>query len=146
MAGWRDDVSEQAGNDLDKLYFAAVEMAKKLLEKNDELFPVGVALMLDGTTEYVGVDAAVLGATPTATDVIDALYDTFRSFAPTFRAVGMAIDIHIATLDTDAIDVRMEHSEGFGLAVQLPYRQDAATGEYVYAAAIATDHERSVWP
>ena len=135
--------------DLDLLFDHLIKLAQKLLQENGEFLPLGAVVETDGQVRYVAAmnDKEYPGAQP----LLDILTAEFRSMAASgaIRASGICLDV-LVTPDhdapkRDAIQCRMEHSNGEALDVFMPYSKDPS-GSFRYEEVYATKFEGCTFP
>jgi hypothetical protein len=105
---------------------ALLGMARTLLSKNGEFFPIGATMKLDGGVGFVAVQDG--DEHPPSQKVIDALTGTFRAQAKLneVKVTGLAYDVRTippgGSAKVDAVAVRLDHVGGESLVVFFPYR------------------------
>lgn len=118
MTSWRDAASQQAQDDLDRLFNVALEHATHLLRDGNRLIPFAAAVTDDGGAEVL---PTLVTDTHSARVVLDRLYAATRQQAERYHAVAFAAGI---TLDgAPAVRVEAEHCEGIAIALRVPYRR-----------------------
>jgi hypothetical protein len=102
-----------------------VPAAMHLLEKNGAMYPIGAAMLSNGSVSAVGVYDG--DEHPSSQKVIDGLNEALRAGARKgrYKATGIAVDIRVVppgeSEKTDAIEVRLEHVSGYSVQVVYPY-------------------------
>ena len=135
--------------DLDLLFDHLTKLAQKLLQENGAFLPLGAVVETDGQVRYVAAmnDKEYPGAQP----LLDILTPEFRSMAASgaIRASGLCFDVLVTperdAPKRDAIQCRLEHSNGEALDVFMPYSKDPS-GSYRYEEVYATKFEGCTFP
>ena len=102
-----------------------VPAATHLLEKNGAMYPIGAAMLSNGSITAVGVYEG--DEHPSSQKVIDGLNEALRAEARKghYKATGIAVDVRAIppgeSEKTDAIEVRLEHVSGYSVRVVFPY-------------------------
>jgi hypothetical protein len=130
---------------MDRLFEAAMSLAKGLLGKYGQFIPVSIQLDADGRQRVVTADP---GPEADVRGIHDRIYQGMRSHAETIRCVAVATDVRIGGSDpTDAIRIHLEHRDGPSIAVYAPYTmrrrlrgRDVQLGELQ-----AGPDERRIW-
>jgi hypothetical protein len=123
-----------AQTELFQLATQLIAMAKALLAKNGEFFPIGGAL--NAQSEFQPRAAYDGRDNPPSTDLMQMLWEGMQLEAATgkIRACGVCADVRIPTDDgtgkTDAILVVLEHRETPPVNVFVPYRKSGKRFEY----------------
>lgn len=120
MASWRDTTSPEAQADMDGLLEPALGFAQQQLEKRREFFPF--AVVVDRTGEQRMVAAATEDERPESGEVIRLLTAGLIHDRSELRAAAVVADVRLPELGTDAIRLTIEHAEGLGLEILVPYR------------------------
>ncbi len=146
MGSWRDRASQQAQADLDGLLDAALGFAQHELDSHGEFFPYAVVIDTRGQTETIAARPDADDDQPNSTAVVDACVAAVTSQPEFIRACGIITDVRLPNLNTVAIQVELEHSEGHALTVQLPYmmKRRGRTIEFGQLRAVAG--HRRIWP
>lgn len=134
--------------DLDLLFDHLIKLAQKLLQDQGGFLPVGAVVEADGQVRYVAAmdDQEYPGAQP----LLDALTAEFRSMAASgaIRASGICFDVLVGpdsdAPKRDAIQCRLEHSNGEAIDVFTPYSKDLS-GSFRYEEVYATKFEGSAF-
>ena len=144
MTSWRDQLSQQAQDDLDDLLNVVLPFAEQTLGRYGELHPYGAARASDGSTVLLAADPG-LGEHPPAQAVYDSLHEGARRDRDRFRAVAIASDVRIED-GSDAVRIDTEHREGVALTLLVEYAldRDAKTATLGEMYVIETDPV--VWP
>lgn len=144
MTSWRDDASAQAQKDLDGLLGAALGFAQQQLETHGEFFPYAAAIGSDGQAELVAAQPDD-DEHPASADVIDACIAALISKRDHLRAGAIVADVHVRELDSDAIRVDLEHSEGHALTILLPHTPKRAGNGVDYGSIQAQPGQTQIW-
>jgi|SRR5580698_8124242 hypothetical protein len=135
--------------DLDLLFDHLIKLAQKLLQDQGGFLRIGAVVEADGQVRYVAAmdDKEHPGAQP----LLNALTAEFRSMAASgaIRASGICFDVMVAPNSDapkrDAIQCRLEHSNGEAIDVFSPYSKDLS-GSFRYEEVYATKLEGSTFP
>ena len=135
--------------DLDLLFDDLIKLAQRLLQSQGGFLPFAAVVETDGQVRYV---AATNGEEyPGAKPLLEILTTELRSMAASgaIRASGICFDVLVApnpdVTKKDAIQGRMEHSNGEAVDVFMPYVKDLA-GSFRYEEVYATKLEGSTFP
>jgi len=113
--------------DSEKLMNAILPLAEKMLRQYGEFYPFGGYMKLDGTIVNVGA-ADPDTDRPKSKDLIYILRNSFQEMARTNQCKAIAIVFDVAVtlpksnLKSDAIQVCVEHADGYSVEVFFPYR------------------------
>lgn len=114
---------------------ALLPVAKKMLKKYGEFYPYGGYMRLDGSIDHVGV-ADQDTDHPKSKDMIYVLQCSFQEMARAqqCKAAAMVFDVTVTLPNSerksDAIQVCVEHTDGYSAEVFFPYQ--IANGGVVY--------------
>jgi hypothetical protein len=106
---------------------ALVPVAEGMLRKYGEFYPYGGCMMLDGSVTQIGACDSDTDH-PKSSDLLFVLRDSFREMARQRRCKAVALVFNVSiTLPnsgekTDAIQLNIEHAEGYAVEVFFPYR------------------------
>ncbi|MCP3883154.1 MAG: hypothetical protein GY701_32860 [Sulfitobacter sp.] len=142
MTSWRDSASQQAQDDLDELLNASLPFAQQLLDRHGEFFPFAATMTASGETRLVAGDPDQ-GEQPNSTDVLQTLAAGLRSELDQLRATALISDLRL--VDSDAVRVELEHSEGHALAVLLRYKKRRLRRGADYGDLAAAPADRQIW-
>jgi hypothetical protein len=142
MTSWRGDASQQSQDDLDRLLNIAIEFAQQMLAKHGEFYPYAAAISENGSPSMIDADLGV--ENPTSSSVRDAAFQTLREQRDELRAAAVVTDIRLPELDTDAIQVELEHAEGSSIKILLPYAMKRR-GRLEYGQIQAQPGTPKVW-
>lgn len=128
---------------LDDLLDALLPMARGLLEKHGEFFPLGAVMGQDGKVTMVAGDTGT--EHPPSEEVIELLRTAMRREKDNYLAVGVCYDVRVRTRagaePTDAICASLEHRSGMAVDVVEPY---AKRGNKVDYGSLAAQQGRRV--
>ncbi|QKT06008.1 hypothetical protein HUN08_01485 [Gordonia sp. X0973] len=129
-------------DDLDALAGRLVDLATSLLAESHEFLPVAMAVSKAGDIEVIAPN--ILSDAPnTPSSVSQANLDGIRSIRDSVRAYGEAVNVRLPTLDSDGIDIALEHEDGTALSVTFPYVLTQETLEV--GRPTASSGETRVW-
>ena len=115
------------------------------LDRHGEFYPFAVSPDADG--EIAMVAASPDGSEhPASTDVLDLLYEGLVARATSLHGAAVVADVTRRAVSTDAIRVEIEHREGVGLAVFLPYSRKRLGRGVRYGDLEVEPGERRIWP
>lgn len=143
MSSWRDSASQESQDDLDNLLNAVLPLAQQLLDDAGEFYPYGADITLAGATEMVMGHPGTGGDNPASADVINVLWEGFRTKADRLRAAAIVADFRMA--ESDAIRVELEHRDGHALVVIMPYRTDPQRQSIEYLELRAGSGSQRIW-
>ncbi len=127
-------------NEVEKLMNELVPFAKRLLAERGEFYPFGGYLKPDGEIVHVGVEQAGTDK-PKSTDLFQLLKQSFQIKAQDdeCRATAILADVRVvppnSSHKSDAIQVLLDHQDGYTAAVFYPYTK--ARDNIVYEAIFA---------
>jgi hypothetical protein len=113
--------------DSEKLMNAVLPLAQRMLRRYGEFYPFGNYMKPDGTIVEVGA-ASPDTDHPKSKDLIYLLRSSFQELARTNRCkvVALVFDIAVpvpkSTRKSDAIQVCIEHEDGYSVEVFFPYQ------------------------
>jgi hypothetical protein len=145
-SSWREATSEGAQADLDALAEVSLDFAQHMLGKRGEYYPFAAGVTTAGEIEMINVGPDVVGEHPASTDVINALCGLLNGMREELRAAAIVSDVRLTELNTDAIDVALEHAEGTALTVQLPYPKRRLRRGIEYGRMHASAGQARIWP
>jgi hypothetical protein len=129
-----------AKQESEKLMNAVLPLAEKMLRQHGEFYPYGGYMKPDGTVVDVGADDPDTDR-PKSRDLIYVLRSSFREMASTnqCKAVAIVFDVVVNLPDSDrksdAIQVCVDHADGYSAEVFFPYQ--IVNNEIVYEKAFA---------
>lgn len=145
MTSWREQASAQSQADLDGLLNVALGFAQQQLTEHGEFFPFAVGVTTAGEAEMIAARPDITDEQPRSADVIDACLDQLAARRGELRAAAVVSDVHLPDLNTDAIDVALEHAEGQALKLQLPYSKRQFRNNIEYGQLRAAPSSLRVW-
>ncbi|HEY4269816.1 MAG TPA: hypothetical protein VGM94_16660 [Galbitalea sp.] len=145
MTEWRETVSDDTQDDLDRLADVTIAAARNFLDRNGQFIPFPMAVKADGELALVGLTQPDTPEYPVVQDVVDGIVDLFRDRRDSIRALAIASDVTIPSEQVDAIEVRLEHRDGIAITVLVPYRADPLDDSYEYDEPRAQEGERAIW-
>ncbi len=134
--------------DLDELMNAMLPLAPELLRKHGEFLPFAGSMSSSG--EIAHVAGYTEDERPSSQEVINLLTGGLRKQAKSgdLRAGAICLDVRTVPPDqtdkTDAICVRLEHSNGEAVHVFLPYRK-RFLGKHKFGDLFAATGERDIF-
>jgi hypothetical protein len=145
MHSWRDALSAAAQADVDRLLDNGLRLAQQHLVAASEFDPFAIIVAVDGRLLAVDLDTSELGKHPDAEAISLAARAQLRHLAPSARCTALVTNTRLSRERTDAIEVRLEHREGVGLIVLLPYKRPKFGGTTQYGEPAAYPGAREVW-
>lgn len=145
MSSWRDTASPQAQQDLDTLLDTALGFAQQQLDRHGEFFPYAVAIDTSGQVETIAARPDSTDERPTSADVIESCIAAVISQRDYTRACCIVADVRVRDLDSDAIQVDLEHTDGQALTVLLPYVKKRLSRKIEYGQLRARSGQRRIW-
>ena len=140
--------SMTAKEQVERLMNAIIPFAKQMLHEHGEFFPYGGLIQSDGS--IVDVSAAEDGNDrPTSGALINILREDFKNRARSrsIIAAGIVADVKVMSPDTgtktDAIQVNLEHKDGYSAEVCFPYAID--NGEIHYGQIFAQQGRNEIF-
>ncbi len=130
-----------ASSEANEIFNAAREFAELMLKTDGEFIPFGVSVSPDGTVSMVAGDIGL--EQPPSQEVINLLQSSFIDSLSNSNllAAGVCLDVRIIppgqAEKSDAICVRVAHSNGEAMEVYVPYSGSVASG-YIYGQVFAT--------
>lgn len=129
-----DEGASTPRQEAEALMNLGLPFARKMLDEHGEFHPFGTAMKPDRTMEYVGVKDG--RETPPSRDVLDRMMAAFKEAAllGEYRAVAAFVDVKIKSPGngerTDAVQICLEHVDGFFADVFAPYRLVGGKAEF----------------
>jgi hypothetical protein len=145
MHSWRDGLSPAAQADLDRLLDSGLRLAQSHLAQTSEFTPFPLIVDVDGRLLAVDLDVSSLGKHPDEAEIGKAAAAQLRHLAPSARGTALVSNTRLAKGRTDAIEIKLEHSEGAALLVLLPYKRPTFGGRTDYGELKAFPGSREVW-
>ncbi len=137
-----------AKQESEKLTNAVLPLAEKMLRQYGEFYPYGGYMKLDGTIVDVGAGDPDTEH-PKSKDLIYALRSSFREMANTNQCRAVAIVFNVAVSlpesdrKSDAVQVCVEHPDGYSAEVFFPYQ--IIGNEMVYKETFAQAGEHDIF-
>jgi hypothetical protein len=137
-----------AKQEAERLMNAMLPLAEKMLRQHGEFYPYGGYIKPDGTIVEVGAAYPDTGR-PKSNDLIYILRSSFREMASTnqCKAVAMVFDVAVTLPESDqksdAIQVCVEHVEGYSAEVFFPYQ--IVSKEIVYGKTFAQQGKSDIF-
>jgi hypothetical protein len=130
------------------LLHGLLPLAKRMLNEYGEYYPYGGYIDCEGKIVEVGVERPGTDH-PNSRDLIYILKKTFREIASTnkCRAVAIVFNVTVSPpgsdLKVDAIQVCLEHMNGYSAEVFFPY--SIANGEVTFGDAFAQQGQSDIF-
>lgn len=137
-----------AKQESEKLMNAVLPLAEKMLRQYGEFHPYGGYMKPDGTIVDVGADDPDTNR-PKSKDLIYVLRSSFREMASTkqCKAVAVVFDVAVnvpnSSRKSDAIQVCVDHADGYSAEVFFPYQ--IVSGEIVYGEIFAQEGSHDIF-
>lgn len=137
-----------AKQDSEKLLNAVLPFAEKMLRLYGEFYPYGGYTKSDGTVLDVGAEDPDADH-PKSKDLIYVLRSSFREMAAAgqCKAVAIVSDLVVSLPDSnrrsDAIQVCVDHKDGYSADVFFPYR--IVDNEIVYGPTFAQEGSHEIF-
>jgi len=145
MTSWRDTASPQAQQDLDTLLDAALGFAQQQLATRGEFFPYAVTIDTTGQVETIAARPDPTNERPTSADVVTACFGALTEKRTVIHAGAVVADVRVRDLDSDAIQVDLEHADGHALTVLLPYAKKRLSKKVEFGQLRAQTGQRQIW-
>ncbi|HEY2462319.1 MAG TPA: hypothetical protein VGI16_16035 [Candidatus Acidoferrum sp.] len=132
--------------DCEKLLDALLPLAEEMLREYGEFYPYGGYMTLSGEIVHVGAKDEDTNH-PKSKDLLHVLRDSFSEMARAggCKATAVVFDVHVNSPETaaknDAIQVSLEHVEGYCVEVFFPYEIAGNVLNYGATYANETEHE-----
>ena len=124
MTSWRDGLSQDALDDLDRLLDSALSLAKANLDSSRKVFdPFAIVVDTQGRLLGTEWDTSAFGRHPDVEQLLSAALVQLRELGSTVRATALVIDAELAEDHSSAVEVRLEHREGVARVVLLRYKR-----------------------
>ncbi len=131
-----------AKQECERLMNELLPLAKRLLAEHGEFWPFGGIVERDGEVAHVSATSDDERGAPG--ELVQVLEDGFRERAGTLRAAAIVVNVTAADPATrqkvDAIEVRLDHVDGYSVSVLFPYA--LGEGKLELRAPFATEGER----
>ena len=132
----------------EKLMNAVLPVAERMLKEHGEFYPYGGCMRLDGSIAHIGANDSDTDH-PKSRDLLFVLKDSLKEMASRRECKAIAIVFDVAiTLPksgekSDAIQVNIEHVDGYSVEVFFPYR--LADGELIYGETLVQQGKHEVF-
>lgn len=137
-----------AKQESEKLMNAVLPLAEKMLRRYGEFYPYGGYMKPDGKIVDVGAEDSETEH-PKSKDLSDSLRSSFRGLARTnqCKAVAVAFNVAVNLPDSnrksDAIQVCLDHADGYSVEVFFPYQ--IVNGEVAYGETFAQKGKQEIF-
>jgi len=137
-----------AKQESERLMNAVLPLAQKMLRQYGEFYPYGGYMKPDGTIVEVGADDPDANR-PKSKDLIYVLRSSFREMARSNKCKAVAIVFDVAVnlpklnRKSDAIQVYLEHVEGYSAEVFFPY--EIVNHEIVHGETFAQEGKHEIF-
>lgn len=127
---------------------AVLPVAERMLTQHGEFYPYGGCMRLDGSITHIGAEDTDT-AHPKSNDMLFVLKDSLREIAGRgeCKAVVVVFDVSITLPNSgersDAIQVNVEHEDGYSVEVFFPYR--LADGELIYGETLVQQGKHEIF-
>jgi hypothetical protein len=145
MSNWRDTASDEVQDDFDRLAEVTIAAARNFLDQNGDFIPFPMVVKSDGELALIGLDQPVTPTPPDPSEVIAGIVGLFRDRKDSIRALAIGADVQVPAEATDAIEVRLEHRDGFAITVLVPYQIDSLDDSYLYDEPRIQDGDIRIW-
>jgi len=131
-----------------KLMNAVLPLAENILRQYGEFYPYGGYMKPDGTIVDLGADDPDTDR-PKSKDLIYVLWSSFREMASmnkckaTAIVFDVAVNIPNSNLKEDAIQVCVDHVDGYSAEVFFPYQ--IVDGKIVYGESFAQEGKHGIF-
>src|SRR5882724_3173357 len=145
---WGLNKKMNAKQESEKLMNVMLPLAEKMLRQYGEFYPYGGYMKPDGTIVDVGANDPDTEH-PKSKDLIYVLRSSFREMANTNQCkaaaivFGVAVNLPKSNRKSDAIQVCVEHADGYSAEVFFPYR--ISNNEIVYDETFAQAGKREIF-
>jgi hypothetical protein len=137
-----------AKQESERLMNAMLPLAEKMLRQHGEFYPYGGYMKPDGTIVDVGAEDPDTER-PKSKDLIYVLQSSFREMAGTnqCKAVAIVFDVAVnlpeSNRKSDAIQVCVDHADGYSAEVFFPYQ--IVNNEIVYEKTFAQEGKHEIF-
>jgi hypothetical protein len=145
MSSWPGEASDEVQEDFDRLAEVTIAAAQNFLDLNGDFIPFPMAIKADGELALIGLEQPETPRPPDPNEVIDGIVGLFRDRRGSVRALAIGADIEISAEAMDAIEVRLEHRDGFAITVVVPYQLDPLDDSYLYDEPRVTPAQPRIW-
>jgi hypothetical protein len=143
MTSWREEISEAAQDDLDGLVEPVWDFAEHELIARGQFFPFAFVVSEDGEQNMAAADFG--DDKPDSVEVIEVLTAGLRERRDEVRATAVVADVQLPDLGTDAIRLILEHREGAGLEILIPYRVQGMPRQVAFGELIVSEVDPTIW-
>jgi hypothetical protein len=146
--GRSGELAMDAKLDSEKLMNSIFPLAERMLRQYGEFYPYGGYMKPDGTIVDVGA-ADPDTDHPKSRDLIHVLRSSFQEMARAnqCRAVALVFEVSVpipgSTRKSDAIQVCLEHADGYSVEVFFPYQ--IIDDEVVYGESLAQQGKHEIF-
>jgi hypothetical protein len=137
-----------AKQESERLINAVLPLAEKMLKQHGEFYPYGGYMKPDGTIVDVGAEDPDTDR-PKSRDLIYVLRSSFREMASgnQCKAVAVVFDVAVnlpsSSRKSDAIQVCVDHAEGYSVEVFFPYQ--IVNNQIVYGETFAQEGKHEIF-
>ena len=137
-----------AKQESEKLMNAVLPLAEKMLRQYGEFYPYGGYMKPDGTIVDVGANDPDTDR-PKSKDLLHVLRSSFREMASKYqcKAVAVVFDVAVNLPNSDrkrdAIQVCVDHADGYSVEVFFPYQ--IVNNEIVYEGTYAQEGKHEIF-
>jgi hypothetical protein len=137
-----------AKQEAERLMNAVIPLAEKMLRQHGEFYPYGGYMKPDGTIVDVGADDPDTDR-PKSKDLLHVLRSSFREMASTYqcKAVAVVFDVAVNLPNSDrkrdAIQVCVDHADGYSVEVFFPYQ--IVNNEIVYEETYVQEGKHEIF-
>jgi len=142
MSSEESGTSSEAAEQFEGLLSSAVEFAHKTIAKYGSFQPFVISVKADGS-EAMGM--ADPGGAGLPLDQLELLQDGLISQRDDLQAYAIAVDVRVASLGSDAIEVRMGRSDGSAVTVDIPYKVKRFRRGVELGESMTREGEHLIW-
>jgi|SRR5215472_8765345 len=145
---WGLSKNMSAKQESERLMNAVLPLAEKMLRQHGEFYPYGGYMKPDGTIVDVGAEDPDTER-PKSKDLIYVLRSSFREMADNNKCKAVAIVFDVAVnlpesnRKSDAIQVCVDHADGYSAEVFFPYQ--IVNREIVYEKTFAQEGKHEIF-
>jgi hypothetical protein len=127
---------------------AVIPVAERMLKEHGEFYPYGGCMRLDGSITHIGTSDSDTDH-PRSSDLLFVLKNSFKEMASRreCKAVAVVLAVSVALPNaaekSDAIQLNIEHADGYSVEVFFPYR--LVDGELIYGATLVQQGTHEVF-
>jgi len=143
MYSWRAGVAEDVQSDLDVLLAPAMDFAERALNGSTSIHPFGIGLTLDDQLQMLIEDRGteVIDGSVLVRFAEEMLVDTRQ----TLKSCALVLDTRLPLHETDAVEMRLEHSSGVSLTIHAPYRFAGFRKRLTFGDMIVSPGVARIW-